>query len=200
MKQNMDVDFARRDVEWLEILDSVVKSLKSSWDEIKEWDSLIVNRRKPHTYRVSTKFKTVQPGAFIGEPSCYSGDVRVCLHRFEPCSFQDAFPHPHPWPGAFMVLKGSYIMRVGGSQDHEKTPDQLLTTELTAGSKYAITNPLTWHSVQPTETCYSIMVNGKPFERPHVAAPTTKGKDLDRFSQQELEDHIQQFQNLLSLF
>lgn len=189
-------DFALRDMEWLEILDSVVGSLKRSIDEIKQWDSLIVNRRKPHTYRVSTMFKTVTPGAFIGEGP-YNGDVRVCLHKFDPCSPQDAFTHPHPWPGAFMVLKGSYIMRVGFSQDHEKTPDQSLTTVLTAGSKYAITNSLTWHSVQPTETCYSIMVNGKSFDRPHIAAPTTKGKDLDRFSEEELTNHINYFRELL---
>ena len=62
-----------------------------------EWDSLIVNRRKPHTYRAFT----------------FDGDLRICLHRFEPCEASEAFMHPHPWPGAFLVLDGQGGLRPG---------------------------------------------------------------------------------------
>ncbi len=47
-------------------------------------DSLIVNRRKPITYRV---FRYLNDG------------LRVSLHKFDPCARHEAYPHPHPWPG-----------------------------------------------------------------------------------------------------
>ena len=56
----------------------------------EEWDSLIINRRKPYTYRVFTMI----------------GTLRVCLHRFDECSNTESFIHPHAWPAAFTVLRG----------------------------------------------------------------------------------------------
>jgi len=67
-----------------------VQSVVRGEESLDEWGSLVINRRKPHTYRVFRQF----------------GEYRVCLHRFESCSEEEAFPHPHPWPGAFLLLKG----------------------------------------------------------------------------------------------
>lgn len=174
----------QQDIYWLEELNRIItQELPSLLDDPTQWDSLIVNRRKPHTYRAFHLFET---------------GARVCLHRFETCSSAEAFEHPHPWAGAFTVLEGEYIMTVGKSFDRYMPSEHALVTKLTAGSTYAISDPLTWHSVQPLTTCYSIMVNGKPFEEPHQQAPTTKGKDLDKFTPEDLAAHLTKFKELLS--
>jgi len=168
-----------KDMFWRSQLASAIDSLQSGLlDDISNWDSLIVNKRKPHTYRA---FHFLESG------------VRICLHRFTTCEASDAFPHPHPWPGAFTVLDGRYLMHVGMSSQASGEPSNVITTELGVGSVYVITNPLTWHSVQPLTECYSIMVNGVPFENQHENAPTTKGKDLDKMTSSELQEHLNKF-------
>lgn len=157
-----------------------------------KWDSLVINRRKPHTYR-----------AF-----CYpKGDlegIRICLHRFEPCSDNEAFLHPHPWPSAMRVLKGEYRMRVGFSPWRERPtvvvePTMVMDTILAAGSSYVMEEPMAWHSVQPITTCWSVMVNGAPWgDKAHPAAPTTKGKDLEKMSPDDLDNHLRTVQVMLS--
>ena len=150
-----------------------------------EWDSLVINRRKPHTYRAWT----------------YFDNIRVCLHRFETCSEEEAFYHPHPWPGAFYVLKGSYKMRVGHALARKSKPCHSLTTILNAGASYSITNPQTWHSVQPLEECWSVMINGQPFpeNKKNIYAPTTQGKDLEKMTKEQLQSHLNTFQELLNV-
>lgn len=146
-----------------------------------KWDSLIVNRRKPHTYCVFT----------------YVGDNRICLHRFDVCDTR-IVRSPHPWPGAFMILKGSYRMRLGRSSDRESPPVPVADLILTAGSAYEITDPLTWHSVTPLETTYTIMLNGPTWEPgvAHKDVRTTKGKDLDKMPENELLAHLKIFSDL----
>lgn len=151
------------------------------------WDSLIVNRRKPHTYRV---FTTLPSG------------LRCCLHMFDPCHDHEAFQHPHPWPGAFCILRGSYKMQVGFSADRASKPSEVLTLVLPRYSQYEITNPLTWHSVIPLEPTWTIMVNGEPWDRDHAhqEVRTTKGKDLDKMPEDELIEHLALFSDLLDEF
>ena len=163
----------------IETLDEVMKTLAPLLDDPTLWDSLVINLRKPHTYR-----------AF-----CKIGANRICLHRFEPCSQEEAFFHPHPWPGAFILMQGSYRMKVGYSVNRQEKPDVAIDLILTKGSKYSMTNPLAWHSVQPLETCYSVMVNGEPWakEIAHERAPTTKGKDLEKMSNEELVKHLDKY-------
>lgn len=153
------------------------------------WSSLIVNRRKPWTYRAFTNFE-------------YNGhDLRVCLHRFATCEEHESFLHPHPWPGAFVLLSGRYVMNVGLSVDRFSRPATALKVILGPGSRYAITNPLTWHSVTPLEECWTIMVNGKPWDIQtvaHTEIRTTKGKDLDAMSDEDLSSHFNAFRSLIS--
>lgn len=150
------------------------------------WDSLIVNRRKPYTYRVFTKL-----------PSGH----RVCLHKFDKCSDHEAFAHPHPWPGAFKILSGAYRMEVGYSVDRESPSNPVISTIMTAGSYYEITNPLTWHSVIPLEETWTVMVNGEPWtaDVAHKDVRTTKGKDLDKMPEEELLAHLTKFKSLIGL-
>lgn len=147
-----------------------------------KWDSLIVNRRKPHTYRVFT----------------YFGNNRICLHRFDPCDRHESFDHPHPWPGAFLLLKGSYRMKIGHSPDRISPPVPVADFVLHAGSAYEISDPLTWHSVTPLETTYTLMLNGPTWgpEVAHKDVRTTKGKDLDKMPEDELLAHLNIFAEL----
>ena len=167
----------------LNIIPQVIDSLDSK-DGWKEWDSLIINRRKPHTYRMFRKF----------------GDLRVCLHKFEPCEAEDAFAHPHPWPGAFLVLRGQYIQNIGYSESLESDPVFFYKEVVRANTMYEIVNPKTWHSVQPLETTYTIMVNGEPWEEQHSQTRTTKGKDLEKMNNHDLIKHLLTFSCYLSQY
>jgi len=151
------------------------------------WDSLIVNRRKPYTYRV---FTTMPSG------------LRCCLHRFDPCHTHEAFAHPHPWPGAFIILEGKYRMMTGFSCDGRLQPgySEVITQILTKHSAYEIINPLTWHAVVPLVTTYTIMVNDSPWDTEttaHKEVRTTRGKDLDKMPEADLIEHLAHFQQLV---
>jgi hypothetical protein len=174
------------------MLDELDQSLRSSLPSLltqpAKWDSLIVNRRKPHTYRV---FTTLENG------------LRLCLHRFNPCDTHEAFRHPHPWPGAFIVLDGSYIMETWLARDREdKNPQPVAKNIMRKWSAYEITNPMTWHSVVPLETTYTIMVNGEPFppEIAHTEVRRTGGKDLDKMPEADLLDHLSLFRQFVEQY
>jgi hypothetical protein len=149
----------------LELLDDALAAIPDLLDTPDAWDSLLINRRKPYTYRAFTLWR----------------GYRLCLHRFETCDEAEAVLHPHPWPGAFAILRGSYLMGVGTSADRTSPPRQALRVVLTAGSRYEITSPLTWHSVVPREECYTVMVNGEawPEDVAHVGVRRTQGKGLE---------------------
>lgn len=169
-------------------LDKAIKVLPKYLGGSLVWDSLVINKRKPHTYR-----------AFMFPKDEGLEGTRICLHRFEPCDESDAFLHPHPWPSAMVVLRGEYRMKIGASPDSKSSPVIVLDEILAKGSKYSMTSPLGWHAVQPLTTCYSIMINGQPWDGSvaHEKAPTTKGKDLAKMTVDELGDHIRAFDLLI---
>jgi len=91
---------------------SLAEAVIIAWDNIDDvdkWDSLIVNRREPHTYR-----------AFM-----YVGEDRICLHRFASCNGSDVFRHPHPWPSRIWVLDGIYRMWMGSSPSLAEEPQDV---------------------------------------------------------------------------
>jgi len=169
----------------LDKLKEAIQKLPELLQDPNNFDSLIVNRRKPHTYRVFTHFN----------------GYRICLHKFDVCDRHEAFLHPHPWPGAFAILLGSYEMEVGYSVSRTEKPNHVLKVVLLEGSRYEITSPLTWHSVTPLEPTYTVMVNGEPWdaETAHTDVRTTKGKDLDRMEPDKLLHHLKSFRLLLPL-
>lgn len=159
----------------LDKLRDILRILPPLLDDKSKWDSLIVNRRKPWTYRVHTQLD----------------DMRVCLHRFETCDEDESFFHPHPWPAAFIIMSGGYRMGVGHSPSRIEKPDHVMTIDLTKWCKYEITEINTWHSVTPMGRTYSVMINGAPWgERAHQDVRTTKGKDLDKMSDENLTAHL----------
>lgn len=150
------------------------------------WKSLIVNRRKPFTYRVFTKVN----------------GLRCCLHKFDPCHTHEAFKHPHPWKGGFGIMDGSYLMKIGTAKDRFSQPDFYESLVMTKFSMYSIENPLTFHSVIPLETTYTIMVNEEPWPEDiaHTEVRTTKGKDLDTMPEDELIEHLAKFKTFVKNF
>ena len=168
----------------LSVLDRALRDLPYLMTFRREdWNSLIINRAKPYTYRAWIQMD----------------EYRVCLHRFETCDEHEAFPHPHAWPMACKILKGSYNMKFGVSEDRTSKPKMLGQVMFNAGSSYEMTDPMTWHTVVPNEECWTVMVNAPPWSEDdrHEAIKSTKGKDLQKMSPEELEAHFNAFESLL---
>jgi len=166
----------------LKELEDALLLLPALLDDRSKWDSLIVNRRKPYTYRVFTQLPNT---------------LRICLHKFDPCHTHEA--HPHPWPGAFIIMDGSYKMKMGYSADRISPPSDVTELFLTKWSKYEIINPLTWHSVIPLQPTYTVMVNSEPWDTETIAhkdVRTTKGKDLETMPEEDLLEHLKIFKRL----
>lgn len=165
----------------IEILEKALPQILKDVQSIDGWDSLIVNKRKPWTYRVFRQY----------------GDLRVCLHAFDPCESDECFAHPHPWPGAFLMLKGAYTHNVGFSVDLQADPVFCFREIVRPYTMYEILDRRTWHSVQPLERTYTVMVNGSPWPEPHAKVRTTKNKDLDKMEPDDLKVHLEEFEGLL---
>jgi hypothetical protein len=86
-------------------------------------------------------------------------------------------------------------MGVGYSQSRTEQPKPVLTVNLTKWSSYEITDPNTWHSVTPHGLTYSVMVNSGPWDTQtaHQEVRTTKGKDLQKMSDADLDEHLRAF-------
>jgi hypothetical protein len=174
----------------IEQLKNVIKSDLEKWvSDIRGWDSLIINKRQPHTTRV---FRMLPDGS------------RLCLHKFDYINKdggEEAFMHPHPWPAAFQIVMGTYEMKVGATPNIlHSSPEHILTTRLSHGSSYEITNPNTWHSVTPiTKTVHTVMLNGAPWKPGdvHTAVRTTKGKDFLKLEREALANHLSFFNHWL---
>ena len=148
----------------------------ASINDASLWGSLVINKRKPHTYRAYLQHE----------------DYRICLHRFEACEPEDSFAHPHPWPSSMVVLSGEYEMAVGHTSDLTSgEQSHVIRVKLSAGSTYDMMDRETWHQVIPRSQCYSLMVNGPRWENAHRYAPSTGGKGLEEMSEQILKDHLE---------
>jgi len=157
-----------------EILPSIQAKLISALEEkdFSDFKGLRIDRREPHTLRL---FYFREDG------------FRVCLHIFQPCSWEDAFPHPHNWDSEVMIVKGSYVHWVS---DHTPLNQKCETDKgfkhtLNAGSIYSIDNPYIWHKVQPLEEVMTVMVNGETWETKSDFSVTTKGKELVELTDDE---------------
>jgi len=161
------------------VLEHYLAKLPEFIKQPEKWNSLVINKRKPYTHRAWYQ----------------DGDYRICLHRFETCDEAEAFLHPHAWPMACKIVQGSYNMRMGMSKDNIQEPDFCTRLQLSEGSSYTMVHPLAWHSVEPITECYTVMVNGLPWDESirHTKVRTTKGKDLDSMTERELKQHLSDF-------
>lgn len=95
------------------------------------------------------------------------------------------------------MLDGAYVHRVGCSDSLESEPRFLFTEIVAPHSMYEITDPQTWHSVQPLATTYTVMVNGAPWEEQHAETKVTKGVDVSYMTAAEVAVHMSVFSRLL---
>ncbi|MGK7943504.1 MAG: hypothetical protein AB4058_03455 [Microcystaceae cyanobacterium] len=149
---------------------------------LNRWESIVINKRKPYTYRAFMMYK----------------ETRICLHRFEACEAHESFAHPHPWPSSMLILEGDYDMDLFFTSDlksSELLP--VINVSLSSGSIYHIKEQKTWHKVIPRTICYSLMINGSRWSYPHRYAPTTKGKGLKPMAETVLQDHLSKCQQLI---
>ena len=95
---------------------------------------------------------------------CNWGEWRIYLHCILPCLPSQALFHPHPWPSAMRLKKGSHVMRIGhGPGSIPPSEDTPLIMQ--AGSEYQMNHPDDWHAVAPIEEAWTVMVTGKPWDR-----------------------------------
>ena len=113
------------------------------------WQTSFINYEKPFVERVW----------------CEYANFRLNLHCIHPCSPEESFFHPHPWPSAMKVFKGTYQMDIGYG-DGNDPPPVAATTLLSPGSCYQMVNIDSWHSVCPIDNpVISVMITGKPWNR-----------------------------------
>jgi len=165
---------------------TIQQAIKIAYDAAADpsrWDSIVINKRKPHTYR-----------AFIQQD-----DTRICLHYFEACEPEESFAHPHPWPSSMLILSGEYDMVVAHTPDllsRELSP--VINVSLSAGSTYHMNDRHTWHQVIPRTSCYSLMINGPRWEDAHQRAPSTGGKGLEPMPENVLVEHLNKSRELIA--
>ncbi len=113
-----------------------------------EWRGMRIDYEYPHIDRLWRPF----------------GDGRVYLHLIHPCRLDQAQYHPHRWPSAMRVVRGTYEMSLGFGAGQEKPPifSHLV---LHAGDEYEMTHPDGWHAVSAPQGCLTIMVSGSPWSR-----------------------------------
>ena len=178
----------------LDKLNEVLQRLPQLLQDPSMWDSIVINKAKPVTYRVFTNY-------FGG------ANYRVCLHKFEKCSTLESFMHPHAWPAAFKLLKGSYELELDRSNGYSVLPDSIRREWrpckdshkiiMVSGSSYQMVHPLVWHKISPLEETYTVMINGDEYAKKHRKCRTTKGKGLDKMPKGDLLDFLEQFRRLV---
>ena len=157
----------------LELLHIVEGVLPHELNREKIWKSLLVDYHPPTVERLWFD----------------NADFRAYLHRIHPCGPGEALSHPHPWPSAMKIISGHYEMCVGYGKGLEKPP-VAATLILGPGSEYEMTDPDAWHYVRPLETpSLSLMVTGKPWERP---APKSD-KKLGPLEPEAVQEILQAF-------
>jgi hypothetical protein len=165
------------------IIAHIEKCLKDN--DYSSIQSLLINRRKPHTERL-----------FF-----YLGDERICFHTFQPASSEECFAHPHSWESEIVLLEGEY-------EHYIKTDVPLTSNEnenwkyvkhlLRPGSSYHIDDPGTWHKVVPLVECKTLMINGPIWDNYNINCKFTKGKELVSLEESKIVKILSYYHHHLS--
>lgn len=140
----------------LERLAEVEVQLPALLSDPAGWRSLDIDYHPPRVQR-------------LYRPWC---GLRLSLHRIWPCEPDAALFHPHPWPSAMKVVRGTYRMAMGYGSG-TTPPPVMATMLLRAGSCYAMTDPDIWHDVRPLGgPSLSVMLTGTPWQRPAPVIPS----------------------------
>lgn len=112
----------------LDVLNKIILSLPALLKDEDSWNTVFIDYEKPQVERLWRS----------------SGENRIYLHKIYPCTVDEAFFHPHPWPSAILLLEGTYEMGVGFGKGMEPPPIAA-TVLLSAGSTYEMIHPDSWH-------------------------------------------------------
>lgn len=162
----------------LGVLEEVEKALPELL-RLQDWQSVMIDYEQPHVLRLWRH---------------YGMHHRVYLHEIHPCSPENAYYHPHPWPSAMRIVEGVYEMGVGYGTG-VKAPPEAAKLVLTAGSTYEMTHPDGWHYVRPLgSSVLSVMVSGTPWGRTPPKQPGVAGlHPPSRCSVQKLQEAMQRY-------
>lgn len=131
----------------LDVLFTAERALPELLKDEAGWSSVYADTEKPALQRLWRQW----------------GEHRIYLHRFETCTPEEAFLHPHPWKFAIRLLKGRYEMSIGASNDPHREPETVVRMIMEPGSCYEMAHPHGWHAIRPVdEETYSLMVAGPP--------------------------------------
>ena len=132
----------------LEVLKKVELALPELLKSADGWKSMFVDYEYPHVERIWLPWE----------------GHRISLHRIHEIP-KGAEPlwHPHPWPQAVRLMAGSYEMGLGSGKESANVVARIIVEPRNC---YEMIDPDGWHYVKPLEDCYSLMVTGKPWDRP----------------------------------
>jgi hypothetical protein len=166
----------------LDVLSEAEQQLPQLVKSLDGWRSLFVNYHAPFVERLWRPFGT---------------EHRLFLHCIHRCSVKEALLHPHPWPSAIRVLEGLYGSLIGAGSGTE-TPPVVYQTVVQASPqtayRYAMLHPDGWHAVIPlTGYVYSVMVTGKPWNRPIPSVTQEAVGSLRELSPERAEELLAVF-------
>lgn len=170
------------------LLKIIKDELPAMLQDTGRWKSMVMNRYKPVINRAYTPV----------------GEDLLSLHRMDCFGTKGkALFHPHPWPGAFYILKGNYKLKLGVTVDLiAKFPETAATIYLKENCSYEMPSPYTWHAVEPIDDCtYTIMLNGPtwPVGVRHSLIHHESDEELGfkPMDNETLVKHLDEFQQLL---
>lgn len=128
---------------------------------------------------------------------------KLSFHKIESCDTNEALYHPHPWPSAIHVIRGSYEMGISYSEhDYHYKPDnadnryqrdiqenEVCRIVAPENLYYEMLNPYGWHYVKPLDGCsMSVMLMGpkwykgsQPTKTLHALDPVVADKIREEF-------------------
>lgn len=168
----------------LDLLYKTIPEVIKSIDNNDTWQGVLINKRQPYTTRIFRDFN----------------GYRVCLHAFEKCKTDESIPHPHPWPGAFLILDGGYEQEIGFSEDLTSLPKTFIKTVFKTGSSYEIIEPNIFHKITPLKYTRTISINGPDFEEQHSLVRRTANKNLKEIPTEDLDKTLFCYKMLLRKF
>ncbi|MBI4090989.1 MAG: hypothetical protein HY422_03110 [Candidatus Komeilibacteria bacterium] len=133
----------------LEILEQAEELLPNFLNASSNWKSVNIDYHPPRVERLWRQW----------------GQYRIYLHCIHTCRASEALFHPHPWPSAMTILKGTYEMAIGYGTGLEIPPIAALVIT-GPGTRYEMTDKDAWHYVRPlVGTAMTVMVTGEPWIR-----------------------------------
>ena len=171
----------------LDVLSEAEQQLPGLVKSLEGWKTLFVNYHAPFVERLWRPF----------------GDGnRLFLHCIYPCKAKEALLHPHPWPSAIRVLQGLYGSVIGAGSGTETPPvvyETVVRASPGASYRYAMLHPDGWHAVIPLAgPVFSVMVTGKPWNRPIPAVTEEAVGSLRELSLEQAEGLLATFREFYS--